>query len=443
MEFLKYLRNTCKVITAIFILVHACCSYAIDRYMTMQPGAVETIKIGSIKRVAVGSDSVAAANVLDTGDLLLIARTPGTTDIMVWTEGDRQFSIKLTVKMFNNKSTVDALRASLKNLDGVNIRDEGGVFIIEGDVPAATKERVNSVVDALGQSGLIGPNIVNLLYTKNNSADPMIRMDVRFVEVNKGAMQKLGIRWQTAMPGPAMGAHVVGTYNSAFGVTSSPEATEMVKNISVNDTSFYGYFGISTLATSIIDMLAEDNQAKTLAAPVLITQSGTEANFLSGGEIPMAVMNALGATTVEFKQYGIQLEMKPRIDDNDLITSSIKTEVSTIDKSVTVQGIPGLLTRRTSSVVAVRDGETIVISGIVKAEDSKSVSKIPLIGDMPVLGELFKSKEFNAGQSELVVFVTPRRTSSGANINTHVVDSAQKQIDDLKSTLKIDSALLE
>lgn len=430
------------VLMCVFCFVMTNANAGTNRFMTLMPGAVETIKIGTIKRVAVGLDAVAAASVLDTGELLIIARSPGTTDIRVWTEGDRPHNIRLTVKLVNSQSAIDALRASLKSLPGVSVRSDAGLFIIEGGVTAATKERTDSVLEALGQTGLIGENVINLVHVSVNTAEPMIRMDVRFVEVNKGAMQKLGIRWQSEIPGPSVGAHITTTANPAFRIVGSPEAEDMVESIPLNDHHFYGYVGITTLSTSILDMLAEDNQAKTLAAPVLITQSGTQANFLSGGELPIVTTSSVGST-IEFKQYGIQLEMEPRIYNQNQITSTIKTEVSSIDRSVTVLGVPGLLTRRTNSVVTVKDGDTIVISGIVKAEDAKVITKLPYLGDIPILGELFKSRNFSSGQSELVVFVTIRRTSVEADINTRVLDSATQKIDEIKSTLNINSALLE
>jgi pilus assembly protein CpaC len=440
----KNFYKTISIAVCLMAITFTATSYAdAVRSLTLMTGAVETITVGSIKRVAVGLEDVAATSVLDNGELLIIARAAGTTDINVWTEGDRIQKIKLTVKMFNNKSTLDALRASMKNLDGVSIREEAGIFIIDGDVNKETKTRADEIIVALSQTGLIGSNILNLLYSKNNVNDPMIRMDVRFVEVNKGVMQKFGIRWQSTMQGPAVGAHIATTVNPAFQVAGSSDTASMAQNISNLDHHFYGYVGMTTLNTSMLDMLAEDNQARTLAAPVLITQSGTQANFLSGGELPIAIINGLGTPSVEFKQYGVQLEILPRIDANNLITSTIKTEVSTIDASVTVQGIPGLLTRRTSSVIAVKDGDTIVISGIVKADDSKVITKIPFIGDLPILGELFKSREFKNAQSELVIFVTPRRTAVDADINTRVLNPAINTIESMKSALNINSALLD
>ncbi len=440
-KFFNETRVCIKYIAVIAFMF--CISVNADQNLTMLTGSVETINIGTIKRVAVGLEQVAATSVLDTGELLVIARAPGDTDINVWTEGDRLHKIKLTVKMFNNRSTLSALRASTKDLVGVNIREEAGIFIIDGDVSAETKNRVTEIITALAQAGLIGSNILNLLYTKNNASDPMIRMDVRFIEVNQGTLQKLGVNWQPTMSGPSVGGHIATTVNPAFNITGSQAAREMINTISPLDHHFYGYVGMTTLNTSIIDMLGQDNKARTLAAPVLVTQSGTQANFLSGGELPIVVVNPMGSPSVEYKKYGIQLEILPRIDANNVITSIIKTEVSTIDPAVTVQGVPGLLTRKTDSVISVNNGDTIVISGIVKADDAKVISKVPFIGDLPILGELFRSREFRNSQSELVIFVTPRRTAVTADTNTKALNSAQQKVDALKSSLNINSALLE
>ena len=439
----QYMRTMRMIIITVFLLLVAAASIASSpKSITLLPGAVETIKIGNIKRVAVGLDTVAAASVLDTGELLIIARTPGATDIRVWTEGDRPHLIKLTVKMISGKSAAEALRASLNNLDGVSVRDEAGLLIIDGDVAAPVVERVNEIIQALSQAGAIGPNVLNLLYTKKNPNDPMIRMDVRFVEINKGALQKLGIRWNPTMPGFSAGAHRSYTVNPAFRII--PEGSGgMTTNIPLTDQNFYGYFGVTTFTSSIIDMLAEDNQAKTLAAPVLVTQSGTSAKFISGGELPIPILSELGRTTVEYKEYGVKLDVKPVIDAENNITSEIVTEVSSIDPSVNVQGVPGLLKRATTSIISVKPGETMVISGIVKAEDTKGISKVPYLGDIPILGELFRSRAFNNSQSELVVFVTPRLTAPELDINQKVLKPAMEQIEQLKSSTSINSALLD
>lgn len=438
----QYLRNQRMALVTITLLFTATIAWSSNRVLTLQPGAVETIKLGNIKRVAVGLDSIAAASVLDTGELLVIARAAGTTDIKVWTEGDRPHNIRLNVRTVVGKSAEEALKAALSGLPGVTVREEAGLLIIDGDVPPSVIERSKAILEKVSETGLVGPNVLNLLHTETNPTDPMIRMDVRFVEINKGALQKLGIRWNSTMPGFSAGLHRAYTVNPAFGVVS-PEAEELVQTISVTDQNFYGYFGITSLTSSIIDMLGQDNQAKTLAAPVLVTQSGTAAKFLSGGELPIPMANNFGGMDVEYKKYGVSLEVTPVIDKDNTITSEIFTEVSSVDESVTVLGVPGLLTRNTKSVISVKPGQTMVISGIIKAEDSKVISKIPYLGDIPILGELFKSRDFNTAQSELVVFVTPRLTSADADDNLKILNAAKQNIEQMKSSVSIDSALLD
>lgn len=144
-----------------------------------------------------------------------------------------------------------------------------------------------------------------------------------------------------------------------------------------------------------------------LAEPNLATRSGETASFLAGGEFPIPVTNGLGATDVEFKEYGIKLDIEPFVDHQQNIISKVVAEVSSIDPSTSVENVPGLLTRRTESVINVKNNETIVISGLVNSEMSKAVSKFPFLGDIPVIGELFKSRNFRDKKTELVIFVTP------------------------------------
>ena len=144
-----------------------------------------------------------------------------------------------------------------------------------------------------------------------------------------------------------------------------------------------------------------------LAEPNLTTRSGETASFLAGGEFPIQSVSGLGAVDVEFKEYGIKLDIEPVVDENQNIVSRVMAEVSSIDPSVSIGSIPGLLTRKTESVINVKNNETIVISGLVSSEMSKSVSKFPFLGEIPILGELFKSRDFRDKKSELVIFVTP------------------------------------
>jgi len=161
-----------------------------------------------------------------------------------------------------------------------------------------------------------------------------------------------------------------------------------------------------------------------LAEPELSARSGGEAKFLAGGQIPLPATSALGAGSVEFKDYGIRLTIKPNADNDGNISASISTEVSSIDPSVSVQGIPGFLTRQSESEINVKNGQTIVMSGLVNTDMSNDATKVPGISSIPVLGRLFRSDNFKSGRTDLVVLVTPTIVDPYSTITRERVDKA-------------------
>lgn len=185
----------------------------------------------------------------------------------------------------------------------------------------------------------------------------------------------------------------------------------------------------------MINLLQEDGNARMLAEPSLSTRSGEMASFQSGGEFPIAVLNQFGQPVIEMQDYGIQLEIEPVTDDDGNIISRVRAEMSSIDFSTVVNGIPGILTRNTESVVNLRSGETMVISGLMKTEDSKAISKLPLLGDIPVLGQLFTSRNFIEGRTELIILVTPRITGA----LTELPEAVNTQLQELQQIRAADS----
>ncbi len=232
--------------------------------------------------------------------------------------------------------------------------------------------------------------------------EPMVRMRVRMVEFRKSALGRLGIDWSDSAAGPTYGAAGASS-NSASFVPTIEGGSGLVSAA----TSFSTYFGIASNITSRINFLAQNGDAVTLAEPVLSAMNGGEASFLAGGEVPYPIVGANGQTQVEFKDYGVKLNVAPLIDNAGNVRAKLETEISQLDSSVSIQGAPGLLTRRAQTEVTVRSGETIVISGLLSSESSGDVDMIPLIGRLPIIGRLFSSRSKRNSVSELVIFVTP------------------------------------
>lgn len=255
--------------------------------------------------------------------------------------------------------------------------------------------------------------------------EKMIHMDVKIVEFRKSALQTLGIDWLKAIDGPTFATAGDWQTSTLFRGASS---NAIFQNLPNAVKPYQAYFGIATSITSRINYLASNGDAFTLAEPKLSCRNGGQAKFLAGGQLPIPVRGATGEITVQFKDFGIILNINPYADESGVIAAKIKTEVSSVDQSITVLGVPGFLTRMTETEMNVKESETIVISGLVSADMAKDVGKIPLMGDIPVLGHLFKSTNFREQNTELVVFITPKIFTPDSLENKKTIEDAKQRI---------------
>lgn len=303
-------------------------------------GEVRVFGQVDVTRVAIGNGSVLRAEVLKTGELLVIAQAGGSTSLRLWNKDATQSDYNVRVT----------------------------------DNDPETRVRM----------------------------ERMVRLRVRMVEFRKNALGSLGIDWSDGTTGPGFAAA-----GDAIGSNLFRPATEGFADLPNRVAPFSTYFGIASNITSRINFLSTNGDAVTLAEPVLSAINGGSASFLAGGEVPYPTVGANGQTTVEFKEYGIKLDVAPRIDSAGNVRTAVATEISQLDPAVSVQGTPGLLTRRAQTEVNVQSGETIVISGLLSSENSKDVDRIPGIGRLPVIGAFFRSQNTRNSVTELVIFVTP------------------------------------
>lgn len=206
-------------------------------------------------------------------------------------------------------------------------------------------------------------------------AESTILIKAKLIEVRKSALRDIGVDWADVAAGP---------------VLSTDDGVDMTSSLD-----------------SIIHLLMNRGDARLLAEPTLTCISGGQADFVVGGEVPIPVQNQDGALNVVFKQFGILLNVEPRANDTGLIRTKVGVEVSSVDKANSVLGIPGFATRKTNTEMNVHSGEPMVVAGLFSADDAKTVAKVPGLGALPVIGELFKSRQFRRGETELVVVVTP------------------------------------
>lgn len=214
----------------------------------------------------------------------------------------------------------------------------------------------------------------------------MVFFEVSFTEVNREAFRELGVQWPASLAFADPSGIRVGNLSPA-------QALEVT-----------------------LDHLVHTGKARIISKPRLVCGSGQEASFQAGGELPIPKTNADGQLSITWKPYGIILKVAPRVDTEGMIHTRIFTEISMVDHANAVDGIPGILTRRVETYLSLDMGQTVVMSGLVHTDDSERITKVPLLGDIPILGELFKSRSFQKKETELVVFLTPRENDCDEKI---------------------------
>ena len=395
------------------------------QYIELYMGQVKTIQVGKIKRIAVGMDTVLGASVMDNGELLLIPKTPGSTELHVWKAGERKLTVTVDVLPAQASKILKELRSIFRTFEHVSFRHESGIILAEGKIRPE---------DATLFQGTLGkfPGVISMGRAEQIEIKDMVKMQVKVLEINKNNGLQFGINWDNAISGPSLALVTNFKPNDyyVFGSDGNKLLELFDGTLPISSSKAYGYGGIATGINSIINLLKEQGTARILAEPSLSTRSGEKASFQSGGSYPLAVLNEFGQPVVEMQDYGIQLDIEPVIDEQGNIISTVRAEMSSIDFSTVVQGVPGLLTRNTESVVNMRAGETLVISGLIKMEDSRSYEKLPLLGDIPILGELFTSRNFQEGRSELIILVTP----TVAKVDVPLPDDIQQNLTEMEGT---------
>jgi len=403
----------------------------IGDHITMYAGqALVQSAPGPIKRIAVGDGKTLEVKNVGTRELVLIGQRAGDTSIQLWLANGEQRSISVHVTAGNGEQMAESVRQMLGNDPAFTVSAAGNnVVVAGGNLSPGQAAAVESIHK-------LYPDVINLTSADPVAMKPTVLMQVRIMEFDKKAMHDIGINWDTQIDGPSAGlAHEWQTnpyfrvYPGSPGVGPSlPTAGGGVLNNPLPIRGTASYAGILTSITSRINLAMQTGNAWELATPQLSAKSGGAADFLVGGQVPIPTSSTLGTTTVEYKDYGIKLHLEPLVNANGDISAKIETELSKIDPSVTVGPYPGFITRRANTEMNVHEGDTIVISGLIDANASNTLDKMPGLGQVPILGELFRSRSFQANRTDLVVFVTPYVIDAQSQKNKDLI----KHSDDLK-----------
>lgn len=404
--------------------------------ITMFQGEIKTLPISKIQRVAVGSGRLLTATVLEK-ELVLLAESFGDTGLYVWLKDGTLKKYNVRISQVDVSDSVSQIRRIISAVPGMQVERVGGFAVITGATSKANLELIKNAVSKY-------PQALNMAREEDVTMKKMIYLKVQLIEFRRTAFENLGIQWQQSITGPtgafAFDAITSGGFTArqsdsglagAVPGRSSPNAlpgsaVPILPGLPPRVSPPVGYLGIATSITSRINLAVTNGDAYILATPELSTRSGGEAKFLAGGQIPLVIpATALSPPSVSYKDYGIKLSIKPVADGDSNIMATIQTEVSAIDPSNTVQGNPGFLSRVTDSEINVKTGQTIVMSGLVNSDLSNQVDKMPWLGDIPILGNLFKSTNFRNNRSDLVVFVTPQVFDPNATLNRERVEKGK------------------
>jgi len=379
--------------------------------IVMFVGEVKILNVDRIQRIAVGNGKMFTTSVLGNKELLLIGESAGDSSLVIWSDKNRKTVYTVRVSPRDSSDAYRSVSSMLKDIPGITIAPVGANVVISG---SASKENLARIAAAIRMY----PQAASMVREEDVSMKKMVYMKVQIIEMKRSIAENLGLAWPGSAAGPMLGFS--GNFGSQVPTTMSP--LKGVLPVSPPNSGLLTYLGISTLINTTINLAKNNGDAYALAEPELSARSGGEAKFLAGGQIPLPAVSSTGAGSVEFKDYGIRLVIKPVADDQGNIMASIRTEVSSIDPSVAVQGIPGFLTRQSESEVNVRNGQTIVMSGLVNTEMSNDTTRVPGIGNLPILGRLFRSDNFKSGRTDLIVLVTPTVVDPGSTINRERIE---------------------
>jgi pilus assembly protein CpaC len=354
-----------------------------------------------IGRFSVSNPDVAEAVLVAPDQVLVNGKAFGQVNFIAWEKSGSQF-IVFDVFVRANLSLIDSQIRALFPKEDVSLSQANGSVVLSGTVAnVRTSEQVEAVVKAAGF------NTVNMLQSPVMEK-AQVQLQVRVAEVSRTKMRELGSSFGSVTSG-----------NTFFGQGGGP-ATISSHNNGAILTDFVGsalnlfLFNDASGTLAYIRALKTQGALRSLAEPNLIAMDGQQASFLAGGEFPIPIVQGgtggNNAVTIVFKEYGVRLNFKPTIIDEDHIRLELEPEVSTIDfaNGVRFEGfvIPALKTRRAKTGVELRDGQSFALAGLLDNLESRSLSKIPVLGDIPVLGALFTSKSYQKNETELMFIVT-------------------------------------
>ena len=443
-------------------------------------GQQKVMQVGSISRVAIGEPEIADVKQVGGGtELLLTGVGEGRTSLLVWRTNGTRLSYVVVVRRQDPKEVVSEVRALLGDREGVQVRVVGDRVFLDGEtVTTDDYERVEQIAQLFpgvksfvrpsGNAKKVAAESLNRVLQKNGirgvqasvvgttlllegsveSAEDlkrlelitratgekpeslvtigtkkMVMVEVDFVEVSYGANKLVGVKPPLQL------------VSTGSGAAATVNIVQPLRGLDDGQTSRQGSFTASASAASDFSAAArfDSGVVRVLSQPKLVCASGEKAEFVAGGEVPLLTVTQ-NTVAVEYKKFGIVLNITPTADRSGNIGTEIYAEVSDVDRSVSIRAngfeVPGFRLRDVKTNVTVKDGETIILSGLYNSNEDKEISKVPVLGHIPILGELFKSRNFIEHKTELAIYVTPHVVAPGSEQIRSLIDDARKSYEE-------------
>lgn len=349
--------------------------------MTLETGQGRILRFDQdVASVFVANPDIADVQVVSPGVIYLFGKQAGDTNLIALGADERsQASLRLQIRDGDNQAT-----QALRGVDGdsqIRLRMAGNQLVAEGSSP--TLEGAMATQSTLEAQAPAGGSVNRSTY----DGATQINIRVRFAEVARDELLSYGISWNA----------LINNGSFSFGVLTSDIANNPIG-------------GGTDSVDGLLQALQQNNLLQILAEPNITTVSGQTASFLAGGEIPIPVPVNSDLVGIEYKQFGVSLLSTPTLLPNGRISMEVRPEVSSIaSDNVQIAGydVPSLQVRRADTVVEVGSGQTFAIAGLFQRQASNQIERIPVLGDIPILGNLFRSRRFQRNETELVILITP------------------------------------
>jgi pilus assembly protein CpaC len=383
------------------------------RTLTLGAGTQQELLIDKgIDRMAIGDEAVAGVAITrktpnsPAARLIVTGKAAGRTTLMVWEKGNSA-ATTYTLEVRRRASTLAGTMDSMT---------------------AHQQARDTALASTPDKAELVDRSVVNV---RSNT----VQVEVKVVEFNRSVLKQAGLNifsTRTNANGFSFGVFTPSSLQSATFASNGGIATEQNNPLA---QAFSLLFNFSKAGIGLnVGFLEGNGMARVLAEPTLVAMSGQSASFLSGGELPVPVPQGLGTTSIEYKPFGIGLTLTPTVLSNERIVLKVAPEASDLDytNSLSINGVavPAITTRRADTTVELGDGESFIIGGLVSRTTTSNADKVPLLGDLPILGSFFKQNKYQMNEKELVIMVTPhlvKPIARGTDLTPYLPGSAEQR----------------